>query len=50
VERQEWWDKIGLLVFRRRNPGLNLRRAENLSYGGQMGFNRENVNDFIKLS
>jgi hypothetical protein len=33
----------------RRNPGLTLRKAENLSYDRLMRFNRETVDYFLKL-
>jgi hypothetical protein len=42
--RKDWF-----VSFLRRNPSLTLRKAENLSYGRLMRFNRGNVDDFFNL-
>jgi hypothetical protein len=42
-------DGKGLVCSLRRNPGLTLRKAENLNYGRLMKFSREIVYDFFKL-
>jgi hypothetical protein len=47
VERQNVGK--GLVCSLRRNPGLTLRKAENLSYGRLMIFSRETLHDFFKL-
>jgi hypothetical protein len=37
----------GLVWPLRRNPGLTLRKTENLSYGQQMTFSRESIDEFF---
>jgi hypothetical protein len=46
VERQNGGK--GLVFSLRRNPGLTLRKAENISYGLLMMFIRETVHDFFR--